>query len=150
MHHIALVCTCSLFKVEYLNHSRLNRAGLGVRYLTRPRPLFVSLFLVSRRRSCSHRLTRGSGTKGTSQILRTQTQGKANRRPPHSYGRPVASAARGAIYLISGLRRTFCGSAAVVGGPGLSSGRLAAAVTVISQCIGGMIETPNQLIGGVF
>jgi hypothetical protein len=25
-----------------------------VRYLTRPRPLFVSLFLVSRRRSCSH------------------------------------------------------------------------------------------------
>jgi hypothetical protein len=42
----------------------------------------------------------------------------------------VAAAARGAVYLISGLRGTFCGSAAVVGGSGDECGRFVVAGNV--------------------
>jgi hypothetical protein len=41
----------------------------------------------------------------------------------------VGAAARGAVYLISGLRGTFCGSAAVVGGSGDECGRFVVATT---------------------
>jgi hypothetical protein len=68
-----------------------------------------------------------------------QTQEKTTatmvyRRLPHSYGRPpsrVAAAARSATNLISGLRVTFCGSAAVMGGSGDECGRFVVAGNVI-------------------
>jgi hypothetical protein len=50
------------------------------------------------------------------------------------HGRPpstAAVAARGATNLISGLRGTFCGSAAVVGGSGDECGRFVVADTAI-------------------
>jgi hypothetical protein len=50
------------------------------------------------------------------------------------HGRPpstAAAAARGATNLISGLRGTFCGSAAVVGGSGDECGRFVVADTAI-------------------
>jgi hypothetical protein len=50
-----------------------------------------------------------------------------NGRPPSR----VAAAARGAIYLISGLRGTFCGSAAVMGGSGDECGRFVIAAAAI-------------------
>jgi hypothetical protein len=70
---------------------------------------------------------------------RTQTQAENNgddgdASPPHSSGRPpstAAAAARGATNLISGLKGTFCGSAAVVGGSGDECGRFVVADTAI-------------------
>jgi hypothetical protein len=50
------------------------------------------------------------------------------------HGRPpstAAAAARGATNLISGIRGTFCGSAAVVGGSGDECGRFVVADTAI-------------------
>ena len=78
---------------------------------------------------------RGAGTF----TYHTQTQEKTtatmvtillpihHERPPH----PERPPQRGAVYLISGLRGTFCGSAAVVDGSGDECGRFVVADTAI-------------------
>jgi hypothetical protein len=66
------------------------------------------------------------------------------------HGQPpsrAAAATRGATNLISGLRGTFCGSAAVVGCSGAECGRFVVAGNVIYSVKGRILEIPHQSTG---
>ena len=70
------------------------------------------------------------------------------RPPPHSSW--TAAVTRGATNLISGLRGTFCGSAAVVGCSGAECGRFVVAAASIYTVYQVELEIPHQSAGGVF